>query len=95
MIPLLCARCETCAFFHRLILAAVGDVEPDQESLFDDSEAALALPSHAANASPDVHEYGKCIRNPPQFFSASIEGEWPVIHRSRVCGEYRPNGSQN
>jgi hypothetical protein len=42
-----------------------------------------------------MHEYGKCVRNPPQFFSASLEGEWPVIHRSRVCGEYRPNGSQN
>lgn len=95
MIPPLCARCETCAFFHRLLLAAAGDAEPDQESLFDDSEVALALPSHSADPSSDVHEYGKCIRNPPQFFSETLEGEWPVIHRSRVCGEYRPNGSQN
>lgn len=94
MIPPLCARCETCAFFHRLILAAVGEVEPDEESLFDDSEAALSPPSHSVSSTADAHEYGKCIRNPPQFF-AGLEGEWPVIHRSRVCGEYRPNGSQN
>jgi hypothetical protein len=91
----LCARCETCAFFRRLILAAAGDIEPDEESLFDDSEAALALPSRSADSPADIHEYGTCIRNPPQFFSAGLEGEWPVIHRSRVCGEYRPNGSQN
>lgn len=95
MILPLCARCETCIFFNRFVPTSVADFEPDHPALIDDTEAALAMPSLATTTDPDMHEYGKCVRNPPQFFSASLEGEWPVIHRSRVCGEYRPNGCQN
>ena len=93
MIIPVCARCATCVFFHRFTETAAGQIE--SYALLDDSEAALAVPSLATTTDPDMHEYGKCVRNPPQFFSASLEGKWPVIHRSRVCGEYRPNGSQN
>lgn len=95
MILPLCARCETCMFFNRFAPSSLADFEPDQPALIDDSEAALAMPALATTADPQMREYGKCVRNPPQFFSASLEGEWPVIHKSCVCGEYRPNGSQN
>ena len=28
-------------------------------------------------------------------FSSSLNGEWPIVHDSSVCGEYRPDGSCN
>lgn len=37
-------------------------------------------------------EYGKCRRYPPQFFYETLNGEWPVVHETSVCGEYRVAG---
>lgn len=47
--------------------------------------------------SDDAEEYGKCVRNPPTFFHRKLlNGEWPVVHFSRWCGEYRHDiGSAN
>jgi len=63
--------------------------------MMDDSELAMAVPILSTEPERYLLEYGRCVRNPPQFFSETLNGEWPVIHNSRVCGEYRPNGTQN
>jgi hypothetical protein len=88
-----CESCGSCHFFQRFSDESV--VELKQQTLVDDSEAALAVPIMTTERDADVLEYGRCIRNPPQFFSETLSGEWPVVHDSRLCGEYRPNGVQN
>jgi len=75
--------CATCQFFNRFTTA---DME--------DSVTPLAATGQPADADSDaLLEFGKCLRNPPQFFYDTLNGEWPVIHESKLCGEYRVTNS--
>ena len=94
MLPV-CASCATCRFFLRFTADSTSHFEERDPMLFDDSEALIAPPVVSTAVDTDLLEYGKCVRNPPQFYSETLNGEWPVIHRSRVCGEYRTNGERN
>ena len=88
-----CGNCGTCHFFQRFTDDSAAGFQ--QPAMMDDSKIAMAVPILSTEPDADLVEYGRCVRNPPQFFSETLNGEWPVIHNSRVCGEYRPNGVQN
>ena len=95
MIVPVCVTCATCRFFRRFTPETASGYEQHSPALLDDSDAEFANPMLSTEPDTDLLEYGKCVRNPPQFFSETLNGEWPIVHRSRVCGEYRPNASQN
>lgn len=86
------ATCASCRFFRRFSPQTDPGLQP---ALVDDSEEALSMPILSTEPHPDILDYGKCVRNPPQFFSQSLSGEWPIIHDSRYCGEYRPDAARN
>jgi hypothetical protein len=71
--------CETCQFFQRFTEEQIGDAVTATVSPTDETEADPSL----------LIEFGKCIRNPPQFFYETLNGEWPVVHETKLCGEYR------
>lgn len=82
MISAVRPSCATCQWFSRFQPADVGErvrairgPDHDEDDTEEDPEGML--------------EYGRCIRNPPAFFYETLNGEWPVIHESKVCGEYR------
>lgn len=88
MIASIRPTCSTCRFFLRFTAESTVGFERCSAALIDDSESAFTMLSTDTEA--DLLEYGKCIRNPPQFLGATLNGDWPVVHETRVCGEYRP-----
>ena len=84
--------CATCRFFLRFTEESAAEYERRPQALLDDSEAAFAVPIIATEPDSDLLDYGKCIRNPPQFLAETLNGDWPAVHESCVCGEYRPTG---
>ena len=95
MILPVCATCDSCHFFRRFAFDSGMNSGEFAPVLVDDLEATLSEPTLTTEPDTDLVDYGKCIRNPPQFLASTLNGEWPVIHKSRVCGEYQPNGCQN
>ena len=90
-----CKSCGSCRFFSRIDPRSDGGFSEEPPQLYDDSEQTLAAPILSTDADSHLSDYGRCLRNPPQFFSSSLNGEWPIVHDSSVCGEYRPDGSRN
>jgi hypothetical protein len=89
------AACNTCRFFEPLADYEAAHHEDFVPLLVDDLEAACVGPTLTTEPDTELRDYGKCMRNPPQFLAGSLNGDWPIIHGSRVCGEYRPNVSQH
>jgi len=77
--------CATCRFFLRFTEESTAGFERRSLELIDDSEASLL----AIDNESDLFEYGRCIRNPPQFLGETFNGDWPIVHDTRFCGEYR------
>jgi hypothetical protein len=90
-----CGSCGSCRFFSRIDPTAQSEFSEEPPQLYDDSEQALAAPIISTDANSSLTDYGRCLRNPPQFFLSSLNGEWPIVHEESVCGEYRPDGSCN
>lgn len=76
--------CETCRYFRRIDAGAS-----------DSHLTAVASADRPDDiVEPEaLQEFGRCIRNPPQFFYETLNGEWPIVHETRVCGEYRVTDS--
>lgn len=73
--------CGSCKWFKRIpreaigvSMHAVGSPGSDEDGEVDESA---------------LEGFGRCVRNPPMFFYETLNGEWPVIHETKVCGEYR------
>lgn len=85
--------CSTCRFFFRFSAEAAAAFTQRADTLIDDSE--VAFPVLSTDTDSDLLEYGRCIRNTPQFLGETLNGDWPIVHETRVCGEYRPSGATN
>lgn len=79
--------CATCRFFLRFTAEVTAGFERNGPELIDDS--AADFPVLATENDTDLLEYGRCIRLPPQLLGQTLNGDWPVIHETRFCGEYR------
>lgn len=91
----ICGSCSGCRFFCRIDPTYDTEFSEKPSQLFDDSEQVIAAPILSTDADSHLSDYGRCLRNPPQFFSSSLNGEWPIVRDGNVCGEYRPDGSCN
>lgn len=84
MIAQIKPTCATCRFFARFTTREIQD-------------EVNAAEAPDADPDPDLdeylNEYGKCVRYPPMFFHDVLNGEWPVVHESKFCGEYRAANS--
>lgn len=81
--------CATCRFFERFTeesTAAYKRLGDASDTAGDDEPG---VPILATDHGDELLEYGRCLRNPPQLFCETLNGEWPVVHENRVCGEYR------
>lgn len=87
--------CSSCRFFCRIDPKFDSEFSAEPSQLFDDSEQVIAAPILSTDSDTQLTDYGRCLRNPPQFFSSSLNGEWPIVYDGNVCGEYRPDGSRN
>lgn len=76
-------ECGNCAFFRRYTKEMVF------EKVMPVTDARELTPAEAEDHYESMVEFGKCVRNPPQFFYETLNGEWPVVHQTHYCGEYR------
>lgn len=76
-------ECGNCAFFKRYTPEMV------QEMVVPVTDARDLTPAENEAEYQSMVEFGKCVRNPPQFFYETLNGEWPVVHQTNYCGEYR------
>jgi hypothetical protein len=72
--------CASCKWFKRIPPESIGV-----------SVKAVASPEDQDEDVDDslLEGFGRCVRNPPQFFYETLNGEWPVVHETKYCGEYR------
>lgn len=70
--------CASCRYFVRL----VDDPGERYEPLCDFVDGPQPF-------DVTLQEFGKCVRQPPQLYGDTLNGEWPIVHEERFCGEYR------
>lgn len=76
-------ECANCAFFQRYTKEMV------EEKVVAVTSATDLTPAENEIDFQSMMEFGKCVRYPPQFFYETLNGEWPVVHQTHFCGEYR------
>lgn len=84
MISYVKPTCANCRFFARFTQEAIG--EEVGAAVDTDGEMSPEYDEH-------LIEFGKCVRYPPQFFHEVLNGEWPVVHETKFCGEWRAANS--
>lgn len=81
-------ECGTCAFFKRYTQEAIDHTVVGVSSANDLTPLDEDDVKHQS-----LLEFGKCVRYPPTFFYETLNGEWPVVHETHFCGEYRVDDS--